>query len=253
MDIRYQNGTTDTVRLLGVDTPEVYTSVAPEEFDVPDTSEGRQWLSEWGDKASVFAQTEIAGEEVRIVVDEQADRRGSYGRLLVYVYHDGEMLNRQLLSGGYARVYPSTFSERTAFEELEATAKRDDVGVWGFEPSETNSTDAGGSLAVAQINEDAPGNDNDNPNGEYLVFENTGSSRLDIGGWRVCDAADHCYTVPSGFELSAGATVTLYTGSGTDTASELYWGSDSAIWNNGGDTITVTDTSGTVWVTREYS
>jgi hypothetical protein len=31
-DIQYPNGTEDTVRLLGVDTPEVYSEVSPEEF-----------------------------------------------------------------------------------------------------------------------------------------------------------------------------------------------------------------------------
>ena len=35
-----------------------------------------------------------------------------------------------------------------------------------------------------------------------------------------------------------GAAVTLFTGCGTDTDVERYWcNSDSAVWNNGGDTV----------------
>ncbi len=39
------------------------------------------------------------------------------------------------------------------------------------------------------------------------------------------------------FELQPGATVTIHTGSGTDTATDLYWGSKRAIWNNKGDVV----------------
>lgn len=49
-----------------------------------------------------------------------------------------------------------------------------------------------------------------------------------------------------------GVKVTLYTWSGSNTDSELYWGSESAIWNNGGDTIIVTDGDGTVVLERSY-
>lgn len=72
-----------------------------------------------------------------------------------------------------------------------------------------------------------------------------------MGGWTVSDEADHVYTVPSGFTLQPGATVTLYTGSGTNSNSELYWGSGSAIWNNGGDTVIVKG-GGTVILQESY-
>jgi len=69
LDIRYQNGTTDTVRLLGIDTPEVHTETDPSEYEgIPDTDAGRDWLRDWGHKASEFARTEVHDEEVRIVI-----------------------------------------------------------------------------------------------------------------------------------------------------------------------------------------
>jgi hypothetical protein len=46
--------------------------------------------------------------------------------------------------------------------------------------------------------------------------------------------------------------VTLHTGSGADTDTDLYWGSDAAIWNNGGDTIYVYDESGETVIERSY-
>jgi len=105
---------------------------------------------------------------------------------------------------------------------------------------------------VAQIHEDASDNDHENENGEYVVFENVGGTSLDLSGWRVEDDAGHTYQFPSGFTLGPGETVTLYTGSGTDSASELYWGSDAAVWNNDGDTIYVVRPDGTTALVREY-
>jgi len=42
-------------------------------------------------------------------------------------------------------------------------------------------------------------------------------------------------SIPS-YTLDSQATVTLYTGKGTDTATEIFWGSGNPIWNNDGDT-----------------
>lgn len=109
-----------------------------------------------------------------------------------------------------------------------------------------------GQLEVVEINEDAPGNDHDNPNGEYVVFQNAGDASLDLTGWRVEDEAEHAYNFPGGFSLDSGQEVTLYSGTGEDTDTELYWGSEQAIWNNGGDTVFVYDDSGEVVVEREY-
>jgi hypothetical protein len=44
--------------------------------------------------------------------------------------------------------------------------------------------------------------------------------------------------------LQPGTRIRLVTGQGSDTASTLYWGEDQALWNNGGDTVTVRTASG---------
>lgn len=258
MEIRYQSGRTDTIRLLGVDTPETYGQVSSEEFEgIPDTRDGRAWLSDWGSKASSFAQTELAGRTVRIATDPEADRRGGYDRLLVYLYVDGTNFNKQLLTEGYARLYDSQFSKRQAFVSAEEQAQESTMGLWGYStPAAPDNDDSGGSgsghLEVASVHEDAAGNDHENKNDEYLVFENTGSVNLDIGGWIVYDEAEHSYRVPSGTTVGAGSTITLYTGSGTDSDTALYWGSDSAIWNNGGDTTVVENDAGQVVIEHSY-
>ncbi len=259
VEIRYRNGTADTVRLLGVDTPEVHSANTPEEFEgIPETAAGERCLRRYGERASAFATERLADRTVVLRFDAESDRRGYYGRLLGYLVVDGENFNRLLLTNGLARVYDSRFTERERFYEAESTAREAGTGLWacatdtgaGATATATSeSTD--GRVRVVEVNADAPGDDNENPNGEYVVLENAGDERLDLSGWRVADEAGHAYTFGD-VTLDPGERVTLYTGSGSDTTGSVYWGRSSAVWNNGGDTVTVRDADGDVVARRSY-
>ncbi|WP_227353296.1 lamin tail domain-containing protein [Haladaptatus salinisoli] len=110
-----------------------------------------------------------------------------------------------------------------------------------------------GELSVVRIHADASGDDTNNLNDEYVVFENTGGSNLDLTGWYVEDEVQKRYDFPGGFTLAAGARVTLRSGTGTDTQTDLYWGrTGSAVWNNGGDTVYVYDDSGSLHTSKSY-
>ena len=45
-------------------------------------------------------------------------------------------------------------------------------------------------------------------------------------------------------QLPSGTSVKVFTGKGVDSASELYIGMESLVWNNKGDTATLKDASG---------
>ncbi|WP_435362317.1 lamin tail domain-containing protein [Haloarchaeobius sp. DFWS5] len=109
-----------------------------------------------------------------------------------------------------------------------------------------------GSITVEYVHADAEGAESDNLNDEYIVFSNDGDAPLDMSGWTVTDAAGSSYTVPAGFTLKAGASVTLHTGSGDDTATDLYWGSDSPVWNNDGDSVVVQTDNGVTVLEEAY-
>jgi len=119
----------------------------------------------------------------------------------------------------------------------------------------TVATDGGsiGNLVIEEIHADAEGDERENLNDEYVVFANAGGETLDLSGWTVEDETGATYTFPDGFTIEPNASVTLHTGSGTDTAEDLYWNSGSPIWNNGGDTVIVRDHQGTVVVEETYS
>ncbi|MCQ4334849.1 lamin tail domain-containing protein [Natronomonas sp. F2-12] len=132
----------------------------------------------------------------------------------------------------------------------------------GTTGSTTATTDGGTSndpsdgtdsaLAITEIHADAEGDDRENLNDEYVVFENTGDTSLDLAGWTVQDESGATYTFPEETVLDLGETITLRTGSGDDTATERYWGSSRPIWNNDGDTVIVTNTDGEQVLTESY-
>lgn len=135
VEARFPNGEVDTLRLLGVDTPETtYDHVSPDEFEgIPDTTAGRDHLYHWGERATVFATDELEGETVRIAVDSAADRRGGYGRLLVYIYTEEGTFNERLLTNGYARLYESSFTLEPEFAAAEEAAREEELGLWAFD------------------------------------------------------------------------------------------------------------------------
>lgn len=132
VEVRFADGGSDTVRLLGVDSPETGGGDEPGEFEgVPDTDAGRACLGDAADNATAFAEGRVAGEAVRVVTDPAADRRGDYGRLLAYVeLPNGTDVNYRLVRAGHARVYDSSFSRSERFYAAEAEAQADGRGLW---------------------------------------------------------------------------------------------------------------------------
>lgn len=269
LKISYANGTEDTVRLIGVDTPEVHAENDPPEFEgVPDTAAGADCLRRWGERASA-ATKELDGRTVGLAFDTNLDRRGYYGRLLAYVVVDGGTHNFRLVRDGHARVYDSSFSHKETYLAAERRARAGGVGLWtcakgtGSGPTATASsptdesatataTRTGDGLVVAEIHEDAAGHDGDNLNDEYVVLANRGDAPLDVSGWTVADEAGHEYAFPAGTTVDPGATVTVHTGSGTDSRTDVYWGAGSPVWNNDGDAVTVRTANGSLVTRRSY-
>jgi len=131
IDVRFPNGSTDRVRLLGIDTPEVHVAVDPAEFEgVENTSVGRSCLERAGENASASLRDRLSGKSATLKFDPLSDRRGGYDRLLAYVVLNGDNVNYDLVADGYARVYDSEFTESDRFYEAESVARSQERGVW---------------------------------------------------------------------------------------------------------------------------
>lgn len=150
-------------------------------------------------------------------------------------------------------MYDSEFTRSASYAAAEATAQAERRGLWQCRsPGGTATPFDDGPLRLVEVHADAPGDDHEHRNGEYVVLENAADASLDLGGWVLADAAGHSCAFPDGFTLASGARVTVYTGDGTDNATSRYWGADGAVWNNGGDTVVVRTANGTVVLEHRY-
>jgi competence protein ComEC len=100
------------------------------------------------------------------------------------------------------------------------------------------------SITATQFN--APGDDRANLNGEWVQVTNSGASPAVMAGWALSDDSNRpVYKFPQ-FTLGSGASVTVFTGVGADSATKLYMGRSAPIWNNDGDTAILKDANGRI-------
>jgi len=115
-----RGGVRETIRILGVNTPETHDPRKPVEC--------------YGPEASAFTAARLEGRVV--VLEDDVERHDIYGRRLAYVYLDGHRFEDELLQRGYARllvIEPNHTHARTMLDE-ELVAKRHHAGLWGACP-----------------------------------------------------------------------------------------------------------------------
>jgi len=117
--IKY-NGKYEKVRLLCVDTPE---SVHPDKKqNIP-----------MGKVASKYTQKKLIGKYVNLEF-EIKKIRGNYGRLLAYVFVDGQNLNLDLVRQGlspYYTKYGKSEKHDSEFRAAEKQARKEELNIWG--------------------------------------------------------------------------------------------------------------------------
>lgn len=110
---------TVTVRLIGIDTPEI--------------DEKRAQIECYGMEASERAKVLLTGKNVYLEIDESQADRDRYGRLLRYIWlDDGTNINEKMIADGYAYeyTYDIPYKYQTAFKNAQLTAQKEKRGLW---------------------------------------------------------------------------------------------------------------------------
>jgi micrococcal nuclease len=115
------DGVTESVRIIGIDTPESRRPGTPVEcFAREATRAAEQLLPE--------------GSNVWLELDPTQDTRDRYGRLLAHVWlADGRLFSEVMIRGGYGIHYvydgvPSRYAARLAAAQIDA--ERAEAGLW---------------------------------------------------------------------------------------------------------------------------
>ncbi len=120
------------IRLIGIDTPESYSSDKSKKESKKYQINEQQILL-LGEQAKKFVQDLAAHKKVKLEFDHKLC--DPFGRTLAYVYLQNEQqeifLNAEILRQGFAHVmqkYPSI--KKTEFQQLENVAQQQQIGLW---------------------------------------------------------------------------------------------------------------------------
>lgn len=113
------DGRSTSIRLIGIDTPEV--------------RDPREPVQCFGREASRRAHELMDGTQVWLEYDPSQGRRDRYGRTLAYVWlNDNMLVNQQLVSEGFAHeyTYDDSYKYRDTFRHAEQAAQTAELGLW---------------------------------------------------------------------------------------------------------------------------
>lgn len=113
------NGKSETIRLIGMNTPE--------------TVDPRKPVECFGIQASNMAKELLTGKRVYIEMDPTQGERDKYGRLLAYAYReDGFFFNKSMILSGYAYeyTYDIPYKYQNEFKLAQKDAETNQRGLW---------------------------------------------------------------------------------------------------------------------------
>jgi micrococcal nuclease len=222
----------DKIRLRWVNTPELRPA------------------EDYGIEAREAAKVLIMGREVDLELGPV--KRDGYGRLIAAISVDGKDLSTSLIEQGLAHLFiiPPDNTDHTARIAAQNKARKAGRGIWSSERYK-------GVLHITSFHANAPGDDRENINGEYLRVCNVSDRPVDIDGFRITEQSGQSWLLPA-LLLPAGHTFKIHSGRGTnqtDPTSQLsvFLGSESPIWNNSRDRATLYDRHGRVIDSRNHA
>ena len=109
------NGTKETIRLIGIDTPEIGSR-----------------LECFGTEAKTRAQELLSNRKVSVELDPTQAERDRYGRLLAYLEVDGRDFGEQMIRQGYAHEYTYNlpYKNQDTYQSAETSARNKERGLW---------------------------------------------------------------------------------------------------------------------------
>lgn len=120
------NGKDESLRLIGIDTPETVHPSKPVEC--------------FGIEASDKAKQTLNGQKVYLETDSTQAERDKYNRLLMYIIlQDGTNFNKMMIREGYAFEYTygsNPYKYQTEFQYAQKQAEHDEIGLWSGDACE---------------------------------------------------------------------------------------------------------------------
>jgi endonuclease YncB( thermonuclease family) len=231
LDVRLDDGTTQRVRVNGLQATELTTYSR--------TPARRRGECHALEATARLEQLAPVGGRVRLSAQSEASRSGTRARRSVFVLRDGAWRDvaRTMLQEGHALWLPASDepAHNVEYDLLAQQARAAHVGLW-----DDDSCGAGPSPGAALriwATWDANGVDGVDLNGEFVQVKNAGTRPVLLAGWWLRESGyrgslARGFVFPAGASVPAGGSITVFVGSGRPTATRFYWGQTSPVFEN---------------------
>jgi len=202
----------DTIKVL------IDGSIYPVRYIGIDTPESTNTIEYFGQESSSKNSDLVRGMDVILYKDvSETDR---YDRLLRYVFVGDMFINYELVNQGYATAmyYPPDVACATLFDEAQANARAQSLGMWAVQAGQPIKAGSSGALEIVNVNKNA----------EYVDIKNPGAASIDLKGWVLLSETGNQSCKLEG-SVQPGATFRIWSGSG---ATGFSCGYSKSIWNN---------------------
>ena len=106
-------------RLQGIDTPETVKENTP--------------VEDWGPEATQYTKQFVRDADGMVRIEIDGESTDQYGRKLVFVWHDGRLLNEELVRAGLAKAklgYDYSDAKKQRLRRAQTEAQRAKRGIW---------------------------------------------------------------------------------------------------------------------------
>lgn len=118
-DVQFEDGRTERIRLIGIDTPE--------------TVDPRKPVQCFGREASAHAHDLLDDQSIAVELDASQGERDIYGRMLAYLWlSSGRDFGEVMIADGFAHEYTYNlpYAHIEAYKSAQAQAIASQVGLW---------------------------------------------------------------------------------------------------------------------------
>lgn len=219
-----KDGSRQTVRFIGIEAFEVKNrnngATACGAIQAKKELQKILKKGDWVQLRSTYSSSASKGRMHRTVI--KADKQGNY---TINVQH-------QMLARGMA-LWKSNKQEwtnnRSNYEMMDQAVAAN-RGIWSGKLCK-RSSQPNTALALA-VNYDAPGDDHQNVNGEYVIIENGGNKPVNLQGWTLRDTSHRSFRFPENSIINPGQRIMVRAGKGTHSQNEYFLGSPTAMFDN---------------------
>jgi endonuclease YncB( thermonuclease family) len=229
------SGTREVVRFVGVNTNETGTCHAG--------------------AATNRLKNLVEGDWVTLKA-EDAGSRAMDGRSLRFVEHNGVDLSLLMIEESRGFVMRSDQEPSRNEQYALASHHASVAGKRIWDPAFCGAGPRQSAALRMIVNWDAPGVDGSpgTYNGEWFRVFNDDATALSVGGWTIRDSSTQgIFVLPAGTRIPANGFLTVYVGSGSNTATKVYLGLERNLFSNAlGDAGFLVDPDGDIRVHFAY-